>query len=69
MVCQVLYFLRAYELTGGLVRMVFKVYVSSLNNQLELICPSCSFYYTGPFMMILLIVLLASANCFYVIFR
>eukprot|EP00730_Choanoeca_flexa_P003264 TRINITY_DN11346_c0_g1_i2.p1 TRINITY_DN11346_c0_g1~~TRINITY_DN11346_c0_g1_i2.p1 ORF type:complete len:820 (+),score=150.12 TRINITY_DN11346_c0_g1_i2:141-2462(+) len=48
---QVLYFLRAYELTGGLVRMVFKV-----------------FYYTGPFMMILLIVLLASANCFYVIF-
>lgn len=27
------------------------------------------FYYTGPFMLILLIVLLGSANCFYVIFR
>jgi hypothetical protein len=49
---QVLYFLRAFELMGGLVRMVFKV-----------------FYYTGPFMMILLVVLLATANCFYILFR
>eukprot|EP00049_Salpingoeca_infusionum_P007130 m.116055 g.116055 ORF g.116055 m.116055 type:complete len:594 (-) comp13589_c0_seq2:1508-3289(-) len=49
---EVLYYLRAFEFTGGLVRMVFKV-----------------FYYTGPFMLILAIVLIGSANCFYVLFR
>ena len=49
---QLLYFLRAFEFAGGLVRMVFKV-----------------FYYTGPFMLILIIVLLGSTNCYYVLFR
>jgi hypothetical protein len=49
---QVLYFLRAFEFAGGLVRMVFKV-----------------LYYSGPFLLILLIVLIASTNCYYVLFR
>eukprot|EP00043_Microstomoeca_roanoka_P008232 m.79420 g.79420 ORF g.79420 m.79420 type:complete len:1567 (-) comp14156_c1_seq5:209-4909(-) len=48
---EVLYFLRAFEFTGGLVRMVFKI-----------------FYYTGPFLFILIIVLLGTANCFHVLF-
>eukprot|EP00055_Hartaetosiga_balthica_P013124 m.65999 g.65999 ORF g.65999 m.65999 type:complete len:1782 (+) comp8174_c0_seq1:61-5406(+) len=48
---EILYFLRAFEFTGGLVRMVFKV-----------------FYYTGPFMSLLLVVLFGSANCLFVLF-
>lgn len=49
---EVLHFLRAFEFTGGLVRMVFKV-----------------FYYTGPFLLILTVVLIGTTNCFYLLFR
>ena len=48
---EVLYFLRAFEFSGGLIRMVFKV-----------------FYYTGPFLSILGVVLIGSTNCYYVLF-
>eukprot|EP00051_Salpingoeca_urceolata_P020402 m.305850 g.305850 ORF g.305850 m.305850 type:complete len:1526 (-) comp19613_c0_seq7:81-4658(-) len=47
---EVMYFLRALESTGGLVRMVFKV-----------------FYYTGPFLLLLSIVLFGSANCLHLL--
>jgi hypothetical protein len=69
---EVLYFLRAFEFTGGLVRMVFKV-----SRCLDCVSAGAShspssfqqvFYYTGPFLLILAVVIIGSANCFYLLF-